>query len=382
VADLIRLTQRSLLIGLVIILISGRVVSPVAGSSQNGLNPAQPDDVGINRGSVSFQLYGDGDTIWMSLASEGPQEFVDREKVNEEGEKVHQFLLEPKVDQDLIFGGVGTVRLRISAVTGQASTIHTRLFVNGEMVASESTAVILLPANPQDLEANLDLPVGTIVAAGSTMMFEVAYDEVLIDTFEIDLADSGLVIAMEVVSQSADDKGGFSVFWFLPLLFAAIFVASEILLRPGQIALARFTSRRVIENETVLSSSKQGKILARVEERPGVELSNLRAEMGLSRYMLLFHLEVLLASGRLHQVRSGRIHRFAPKNVDLPVEDLLDQQQTDIFARIRQKSISRSELAEDLSLSKQRLHLNLKRLERLGLIKGKRQRDKWMLSAL
>jgi DNA-binding MarR family transcriptional regulator len=122
--------------------------------------------------------------------------------------------------------------------------------------------------------------------------------------------------------------------------------------------------------ERVLDQFNRGRIYGYIQANPGIKYTQLRKNLGLKNGTLSYHLWVLERLDFVRSVRQGRLRLLYPKGVPFSSGSLiLSRLQYTILDLLNAEgSISQSDIARHLRISRQRAHYNVKTLRSFSLV--------------
>ena len=146
-----------------------------------------------------------------------------------------------------------------------------------------------------------------------------------------------------------------------PMEFSFFFLGSLVI--P---ALLRFRGLEVLDN------FNRGRIYGYIRGRPGCTFSELKEEIHVLNGTLAYHLAILERVGVIRSTKSGQNRRYftGESGIRIRSETLLGKTESLVLSTLcKGGSLSTTEIAKALRISRQRAHYNLRHLMRRGLIK-------------
>lgn len=125
--------------------------------------------------------------------------------------------------------------------------------------------------------------------------------------------------------------------------------------------------------EVALRYPKRAEMFRRIQEEPGILMSDLRAAMDIGGGSFFLHLDKLEAAGVIEIREVGKVRRLYPAGQAPPPgreDDPLFSQVTRDIARalLQRPGLSSAEIAEATGLAERTVRLHLNRLIGLGLV--------------
>ncbi len=131
-----------------------------------------------------------------------------------------------------------------------------------------------------------------------------------------------------------------------------------------------------LRRDQVLEHFVRGQVYHDIRDHPGDHYSSIRARVGISNGVLAYHLHMLERQGFVRAERDGVLKRFYPAGVLVPQETgirLSRVQQRIVDVVGASPSITQEEIAKRTGASHQLVSHNVRVLERLGLLTGRRE---------
>ena len=122
-----------------------------------------------------------------------------------------------------------------------------------------------------------------------------------------------------------------------------------------------------IPEPDVLNSTLRSNINDLVNERPGATFSEIRVAMGAATGTVQHHLRVLVRSGVLRRVRTGKYTRYYPSNTRVlaigPTQEMI------VKALAMDGPGTKAALGKRMGMSRQLVHYHVERMESVGLVR-------------
>lgn len=121
----------------------------------------------------------------------------------------------------------------------------------------------------------------------------------------------------------------------------------------------------------ILDNFNRGRIMGYISAKPGASFTDIRDSLKMANGGLAYHLSVLQKLELVTSTRDGRARRFYPIGKSAAQGDthFLGTTESEILEQLEKNGpLSNAALAELLSMSRQRIHYNLRLLEGRGLV--------------
>jgi predicted transcriptional regulator len=125
-----------------------------------------------------------------------------------------------------------------------------------------------------------------------------------------------------------------------------------------------------LSGERALDQFNRGRIYGFIQANPGIKFTQIKTNLGIKNGTLSYHLWVLERLGFVRTVRQGGFRLLYPKGIPFSNGSLiLSSLQYAILDYLKAKgSMSQSDIARHLKISRQRVHYNVKMLRSLSLV--------------
>jgi predicted transcriptional regulator len=136
-----------------------------------------------------------------------------------------------------------------------------------------------------------------------------------------------------------------------------------------------------LRGANILDNFNRGRILGFINARPGVTYSELKSSLGIGNGTLAYHLMVLDKLEFIRSVREGRQRRFYPDGASdkLGRSHHLGLTESRIFDELTMRGpMTVSHIADALGMSRQRVHHNIRLLDKRGL--AEREGSAWRVA--
>jgi predicted transcriptional regulator len=208
-------------------------------------------------------------------------------------------------------------------------------------------------------------------------MFSMNYPILIV----VDIDSGAVLVAQRCPIPVASPDSGWIVLnpWTGSLLILSFtfLVVLGVLIGPPEIALAVLGSLMVplyvrLVGIDALENFNRGKIYGYIKGKPGCSFTELKTELRFFNGNLAYHLLVLEKLELVRSVKDGRTRRYFLQEDGgrMMKTQFLGKIESRIFRVLNEKGpLSGTEVAKELSISRQRAQYNLRRLQKRGLAK-------------